>query len=113
MLGCRASIVDRDRSDLSAYGNAQRFLSQNGPERKKFLDADASWGHRSTVSTRKPGGVLRIQGPRLSRKDALSRSTAEATAAHTGQAGWERGSAKQTRTRMRNEPPSACDQGGK
>jgi Transposase DDE domain len=36
-----------------------RFLhrfSQHGPEREKFSDPDASWGHRSAVSTRKGGG---------------------------------------------------------
>jgi IS5 family transposase len=31
-------------------------VSKNGPERKKFSDPDASWGHRSAVSTRKGGG---------------------------------------------------------
>ncbi len=45
-----------DASDLPAYANGQRFLSKNGPEREKFSDPDASWGHRSAVSTRKGGG---------------------------------------------------------
>ncbi len=45
-----------DASDLPAYANGQRFLKKNGPERKKFSDPDASWGHRSAVSTRKGGG---------------------------------------------------------
>jgi transposase, IS5 family len=45
-----------DGSDLPAYANGQRFVSKNGPERKKFSDPDASWGHRSAVSTRKGGG---------------------------------------------------------
>jgi hypothetical protein len=45
-----------DGSDLPAFGNGQRFVSKNGPERKKFSDPDASWGHRSAVSTRKGGG---------------------------------------------------------
>jgi len=45
-----------DWSDLPAYANGQRFLSKNGPERKTYSDPDASWGHRSAVSTRKGGG---------------------------------------------------------
>jgi hypothetical protein len=45
-----------DASDLPAYANGQRFVSKNGPERERFSDPDASWGHRSAVSTRKGGG---------------------------------------------------------
>ena len=45
-----------DASDLSAYANGQRYLSKHGPERERFSDPDASWGHRSAVSTRKGGG---------------------------------------------------------
>jgi hypothetical protein len=45
-----------DASDLPAYANGQRFLSKNGPERERFSDPEASWGHRSAVSTRKGGG---------------------------------------------------------
>src|SRR5207237_4473476 len=45
-----------DASDLPAYGNGQRFLSKNGPERERYSDPDASWGHRSAISTRKGGG---------------------------------------------------------
>jgi len=45
-----------DGSDLPAYANGQRFLSKNGPERKTYSDPDASWGHRSAISTRKGGG---------------------------------------------------------
>ncbi len=45
-----------DGSDLPAYANGQRYVSKNGPEREKFSDPDASWGHRSAVSTRKGGG---------------------------------------------------------
>ena len=45
-----------DGSDLPAYANGQRFLSKNGPERKRYSNPDASWGHRSAVSTRKGGG---------------------------------------------------------
>jgi hypothetical protein len=45
-----------DASDMPAYGNGQRFLSKNGPERERYSDPDASWGHRSAISTRKGGG---------------------------------------------------------
>jgi hypothetical protein len=45
-----------DASDMPAYANGQRYVSKNGPERKRFSDPDASWGHRSAVSTRKGGG---------------------------------------------------------
>jgi len=45
-----------DASDMPAYANGQRFLSNGGPERETFSDPDASWGHRSAVSTRKGGG---------------------------------------------------------
>jgi hypothetical protein len=31
-----------DASDMPAYGNGQRYLSKNGPERKRFSDPDAS-----------------------------------------------------------------------
>jgi IS5 family transposase len=45
-----------DASDLPAYANGQRYLYNNGPERQTYSDPDASWGHRSAVSTRKGGG---------------------------------------------------------
>jgi transposase len=45
-----------DGSDLPAFANGQRYLSKHGPERERFSDPDASWGHRSAVSTRKGGG---------------------------------------------------------
>ncbi len=31
-------------------------MSKNGPVRERYSDPDASWGHRSAVSTRKGGG---------------------------------------------------------
>ncbi len=43
-------------ADLPAYANGQRFVSKGGRKRKRFSDPDASWGHRSAVSTRKGGG---------------------------------------------------------
>ena len=45
-----------DASDLPAYANGQRFVSKGGRKRERFSDPDASWGHRSAVSTRKGGG---------------------------------------------------------
>ena len=53
LLGWDVAI---DASDMPAYANGQRFKSKGGEERKKFSDPDASWGHRSVVSTRKGGG---------------------------------------------------------
>jgi Transposase DDE domain len=45
-----------DASDLPAFANGQRYVSKNGPKRERFSDPDASWGHRSAISTRKGGG---------------------------------------------------------
>ena len=45
-----------DASDMPAFANGQRYVSQDGPERERFSDPDASWGHRSAISTRKGGG---------------------------------------------------------
>jgi hypothetical protein len=45
-----------DSSDMPAFANGQRYVSQGGKERERFSDPDASWGHRSAVSTRKGGG---------------------------------------------------------
>jgi hypothetical protein len=46
-----------DASDMPAYANGQRFISKDSEvERNWHTDPDASWGHRSAVSTRKGGG---------------------------------------------------------
>jgi len=45
-----------DASDMPAYANGQRYLYNHGPERERYSDPDASWGHRSAVSTRRGGG---------------------------------------------------------
>jgi transposase len=45
-----------DGSGLTAYANGMRYVSKSGPERERFSDPDASWGHRSAVSTRTGGG---------------------------------------------------------
>jgi hypothetical protein len=45
-----------DASDMPAYANGQRYIYNGGPERRTYSDPDASWGHRSAVSTRKGGG---------------------------------------------------------
>jgi hypothetical protein len=47
-----------DATDLPAYANGMRYVSKGGRERVKFSDPDASWGHRSAVSTRKGGGFF-------------------------------------------------------
>jgi hypothetical protein len=49
------STVAIDASDLPAYANGQRYLYKGGPERKTYSDPDATWGHRSAVSTRAAG----------------------------------------------------------
>jgi hypothetical protein len=45
-----------DASDMPAYANGQRYVTKGGPERNWHTDPDATWGHRSAVSTRKGGG---------------------------------------------------------
>jgi hypothetical protein len=44
-----------DGSDLPAYANGQRHIYAGGPYRPNFSDPDASWGHRSAISTRSAG----------------------------------------------------------
>jgi hypothetical protein len=51
-LGTTVAI---DASDLPAYANGQCYLYKGGPERKTYSDPDATWGHRSAVSTRAAG----------------------------------------------------------
>jgi hypothetical protein len=51
-LGTTGAI---DASDMPAYGNGQKYLYKGGPERKTYSDPDATWGHRSAVSTRAAG----------------------------------------------------------
>jgi hypothetical protein len=51
-LGATVAI---DASDMPAYANGQRYLYKGGPERKTYSDPDATWGHRSAVSTRAAG----------------------------------------------------------
>jgi hypothetical protein len=45
-----------DGSDMPAWANGQRYVTQGGPERENFSDPDASWGHRSALATRAAGG---------------------------------------------------------
>jgi hypothetical protein len=49
------SMVAIDASDMPAYANGQRYLYKGGPERKTYSDPDATWGHRSAISTRAAG----------------------------------------------------------
>src|SRR5439155_14763678 len=51
-MGTKVAI---DGSDLPAYANGQRFVSKGGKLRERFSDPDASWGHRSSISTRSGG----------------------------------------------------------
>src|SRR4051812_28364916 len=44
-----------DASDMPAWANGQRYVYNNGPKRERYSDPDASWGHRSAVSTRAAG----------------------------------------------------------
>jgi hypothetical protein len=37
------------------YPIRTKYLYKGGPERKRYSDPDASWGHRSAVSTRASG----------------------------------------------------------
>ena len=50
------STVAIDGSDLPAYANGQRYVKRGGELRKRFADPDATWGHRSSISTRSGGG---------------------------------------------------------
>ncbi|HEU4702116.1 MAG TPA: transposase [Conexibacter sp.] len=47
-----------DASDMPAYANGQRYLYNHGPERERYSDPDASWGHRSAIATRRGGGFF-------------------------------------------------------
>src|SRR4029077_12587287 len=48
-----------DASDMPAYANGQRYVSKGSTtERNWHIDPDASWGHRSAVSTRRGGGFF-------------------------------------------------------
>ena len=44
-----------DGSNLEAFANGHRLVSKHGPERERYSDPDASWGHRSAISTRGAG----------------------------------------------------------
>ena len=57
-VGCAGENVAIDASDMPAYANGQRYVSKGGRERapEEYSDPDATWGHRSAVSTRKGGG---------------------------------------------------------
>jgi hypothetical protein len=44
-----------DASNLPAFANGQKFVRKGGPERERYSDPDASWGHRSALATRAAG----------------------------------------------------------
>lgn len=73
-----------DASDMPAYANGQRYVSKGGRERERFSDADATWGHRSAVSTRKGGGFYgyRIHAAVCSRTDLPLAWTVSTAASH-------------------------------
>lgn len=73
-----------DASDQPAYANGQRFKSKGGEERKHFSDPDATWGHRSAVSTRKGGGFYgyRLHAAVCSNTDLPVAWTMETAKAH-------------------------------
>ncbi len=54
LLGWDVAI---DASDMPAYANGKARKHKNGPERTpdEYSDTDASWGHRSGISTRSGG----------------------------------------------------------
>jgi len=52
-----------DGSDLPAYANGQRYVSRGGALRERFADPDATWGHRSSISTRSGGGYYGYKVP--------------------------------------------------
>jgi IS5 family transposase len=83
LLGWDVAI---DASDMPAYANGQRFVSKGGRERSddEFSDPDASWGHRSAVSTRKGGGFYgyRLHMAVCSKTDLPLAWTVETARAH-------------------------------
>ena len=84
-----------DASDLPAYANGQRFVSKGGRERSddEFSDPDASWGHRSAVSTARPcARALSISGAVNIDSFTLAVSTCHATGSpvSTQTAAWSR-----------------------
>ncbi len=48
--------ISAPRTSSSRGTTRSSSPAKNGPERKTYADPDASWGHRSAVSTRKGGG---------------------------------------------------------
>jgi IS5 family transposase len=78
-----------DASDMPAYANGQRFVSKGGRERSddEFSDPDASWGHRSAVSTRKGGGFygFRLHMAVCAKTDLPLAWTVETAKAHETQ----------------------------
>jgi transposase, IS5 family len=75
-----------DASDMPAFANGQRFVSKGGRERapEEYSDPDASWGHRSAISTRKGGGFYgyRIHMAVCSKTDLPLAWTVETAKAH-------------------------------
>jgi hypothetical protein len=62
----------------------RRLVSKDGPERETYSDPDASWGHRSAVSTRKGGGFYgyKIHAAVCARTDLPITAQVETARAH-------------------------------
>ena len=74
-----------DTSDMPAYANGQRYVSKDSEvERNWHTDPDASWGHRSAVSTRRGGGFFgyRIHAAVCTATDLPVAWTVETAKAH-------------------------------
>ena len=91
-----------DASDLPAYANGQRLRLKGGPERNWHTDPDASWGHRSAVSTRRGGGFygfkLQMAGcTKTGLPVAWSVETAKANESHVRRSTARHGSSAEAR----------------
>jgi len=74
-----------DASDMPAYANGQRYVSKDSEvERNWHTDPDASWGHRSAVSTRRGGGFFgfRLHAAVCTATDLTVAWTVETAKAH-------------------------------
>ena len=82
------TTVAIDGSDLPVYANGQRYLHNHGPERERYSDPDASWGHRSSSSTRKGGGYYGYKPTLLSARPRTCRWRGRSTPRETAKCPW-------------------------
>jgi Transposase DDE domain/Transposase domain (DUF772) len=101
-----------DASDMPAYANGQRYVSKGSEvERNWHTDPDASWGHRSAVSTRRGGGFF---GYRLHAAVCASTGLPVAWTVETAKANETRFAAElidAARRRGAMAATAACDKG--